>query len=481
MGTSSSAPLGDPLDEENPLPQQDDGSAHRGRDPYAALAHVGSDSPVRRHSEAGAQAEHPPAAANIGGEGIAADGEVAADYSAGHRAYNASQFPHIPAGVSLQTLLTEGLRPDLTLVPFQMARSEAPELEDDEAEQEAAERKRKIVRCHNPFHLVRSTLQLRPAGPGESLSSSFATAAAASSFASPTIAVMPANHPQAPSSRKTSRGAPALPPKPVANSSSPIPVAVASASGVYTLEFAFECLLPTRISVHWLAEEVTDDEDGGSSGRGRIAYLGQESAAPQVFPKGRHHFSLPPEFALRSAGLSDAQLREQPGAFYWPLVVVMEEAESQRSRLSRISHLTTYCSLQRSSSSSAAVATPSLLSVKVLRTTARVEPDGLTFEVQEVYGMKGETSSAGTSGNHDDDEEEKAGPYSAAHATIATPNTAHVDCLVCMSEPRDTAIIPCRHFCVCSECARTLKQQTPPRCPVCRTPIQTTVKIAKLH
>jgi hypothetical protein len=259
-----------------------------------------------------------------------------------------------------------------------------------------------------------------------------------------------------------------------------------SASGVYTLQFSFECLIPVRVSVHWLSEEVTDDDDSSSSGRGRIAYLstvGQESAPSQLFPKGRHVFSLPPEFALHSAGLTDAQLKDSLGAFYYPLVVVMEEAEPhERSRSSRISHLTTYCSLQRSSSSSS----PSALSVKVLRTSARVEPDGLTFEVQEVYGMKGETSNTtgSTAEGHGagEDEEEKAGPastYSTSHATIATPNTAHVDCLVCMSEPRDTALIPCRHFCVCSDCARTLKQQTPPRCPVCRTPIQTTIKIPK--
>ena len=42
------------------------------------------------------------------------------------------------------------------------------------------------------------------------------------------------------------------------------------------------------------------------------------------------------------------------------------------------------------------------------------------------------------------------------------------DCVICMSAPKDTAILPCRHLCMCSACARmhNLHADT---CPICRT------------
>jgi len=41
------------------------------------------------------------------------------------------------------------------------------------------------------------------------------------------------------------------------------------------------------------------------------------------------------------------------------------------------------------------------------------------------------------------------------------------DCIICLSEPRDTAVLPCRHMCFCSYCAGIVRLQCD-RCPVCR-------------
>ena len=45
-------------------------------------------------------------------------------------------------------------------------------------------------------------------------------------------------------------------------------------------------------------------------------------------------------------------------------------------------------------------------------------------------------------------------------------NLAEEPCVACLSEPRDTILLPCRHLCVCSSCFSHL---TLDRCPVCRT------------
>jgi len=52
--------------------------------------------------------------------------------------------------------------------------------------------------------------------------------------------------------------------------------------------------------------------------------------------------------------------------------------------------------------------------------------------------------------------------------------TARQDCIVCQSEPRDTAVLPCRHMCLCSRCSdyiRTRTQYSSYKCPICREKI----------
>eukprot|EP00435_Cladocopium_sp_Y103_P008653 s2075_g2.t1 len=59
----------------------------------------------------------------------------------------------------------------------------------------------------------------------------------------------------------------------------------------------------------------------------------------------------------------------------------------------------------------------------------------------------------------------------------AHDETSHGEpCVVCLSDPRNTAILPCRHLCLCEECARELTigaQLRGDTCPICRGKIQT--------
>jgi len=41
------------------------------------------------------------------------------------------------------------------------------------------------------------------------------------------------------------------------------------------------------------------------------------------------------------------------------------------------------------------------------------------------------------------------------------------ECVICMSESRDTLILPCRHLCLCNGCADNLRYQAN-NCPICR-------------
>lgn len=75
-----------------------------------------------------------------------------------------------------------------------------------------------------------------------------------------------------------------------------------------------------------------------------------------------------------------------------------------------------------------------------------------SLEMQEVYGAE-----AGTDGNE-----------------------GRRECVVCMSEPRDTAMLPCRHMCLCGGCADQLRGRTQYRsyrCPICRERISSMMMI----
>ena len=70
------------------------------------------------------------------------------------------------------------------------------------------------------------------------------------------------------------------------------------------------------------------------------------------------------------------------------------------------------------------------------------------------------------------DEEELAGNFSAVFMrSKSTPEDSHL-CIVCFENPKECAIVPCGHFCVCKVCADRLEY-----CPICRQTKQNVLKI----
>lgn len=79
--------------------------------------------------------------------------------------------------------------------------------------------------------------------------------------------------------------------------------------------------------------------------------------------------------------------------------------------------------------------------------------NGTRYELQEIYGI----------GNSVD-----GGEFDA--------NDPGKECVICLSEPRDTTVLPCRHMCMCNGCAKVLRFQTN-RCPICRQPVERLLEI----
>jgi hypothetical protein len=82
--------------------------------------------------------------------------------------------------------------------------------------------------------------------------------------------------------------------------------------------------------------------------------------------------------------------------------------------------------------------------------------DGLTFVLKEIYGIENKAESGG--GDDDD----------------------NLECVVCMSDVRDTMALPCRHLCLCNPCAEVLRFQNN-KCPICRTIFHSLLQIRVLR
>ena len=99
------------------------------------------------------------------------------------------------------------------------------------------------------------------------------------------------------------------------------------------------------------------------------------------------------------------------------------------------------------------------LTIKPLK--QKIQVGTTAYELQEIYGIEGQPVD-GASGSEDDcdDGDEKS----------------RSECVICMTEPRDTTVLPCRHMSMCSECAKVLRMQSN-KCPICRTSIESLLQI----
>ncbi|KAK6129410.1 hypothetical protein DH2020_036842 [Rehmannia glutinosa] len=78
--------------------------------------------------------------------------------------------------------------------------------------------------------------------------------------------------------------------------------------------------------------------------------------------------------------------------------------------------------------------------------------DGSRYELREIFGIS------------DSDE-----------ANVSNVESGK-ECIICLTEVKNTAVLPCRHMCMCSDCAKELRLQSN-KCPVCRQPIEELLEI----
>jgi len=200
----------------------------------------------------------------------------------------------------------------------------------------------------------------------------------------------------------------------------------------FSAEFSSD--VPCELSVHFHCREQV--------GSRLLEYAPADGHAPpshtMSFQAGKHTVSL--------SGASAIDLRKHPLEVIWkykarrsdvvPVVLSLIGGAVQS-----VVHLALDTPKARPAGGEAVGLTCTLLRQKVF-------VGGREYTLQDVYGL----ADLGKEDNHDE-------------SAVGDP------CVICLTDPRNTAILPCRHMCVCEDCSRQLRAGAAPHCPICRCDI----------
>ncbi|KAI8609906.1 hypothetical protein BC830DRAFT_1148324 [Chytriomyces sp. MP71] len=173
------------------------------------------------------------------------------------------------------------------------------------------------------------------------------------------------------------------------------------------------------------------------------------------------------------ASQSKADLLLSGETMYYPLVIVMEALEDgveqdqtfRESNERSVNIQITYASLLETKETHN-------YTVKVLKQKALI--DGTPYLLHDIYGFTDPTGTGASNPN-----------LRLGAEDLQTMR----ECVVCMSELKDTIVLPCRHLCLCHSCGETLRMQgrnangsavgggVAPKCPICRQTFESLLQI----
>ncbi|KAJ0084899.1 hypothetical protein Patl1_30710 [Pistacia atlantica] len=212
--------------------------------------------------------------------------------------------------------------------------------------------------------------------------------------------------------------------------------------GKFLVSFTFDATAPGSISVMFLAKEEEDcnliptKED--------LLKTVTISFQPGLGQKFRQPSGTGIDFLM----FDETTLTEGGDTQVYPLIVKAEACPSEHSgseaNPSGNSQITMAVFEKREKAE---------YQVRVIKQILWV--NNVRYELQEIYGIGNTVSSE------------------------ADESDSGKDCVICLSEPRDTTVLPCRHMCMCSGCAKVLQFQSN-RCPICRQPVDRLLEIKEV-
>uniref|UniRef100_A0A8C7WQ90 E3 ubiquitin-protein ligase n=1 Tax=Oryzias sinensis TaxID=183150 RepID=A0A8C7WQ90_9TELE len=205
----------------------------------------------------------------------------------------------------------------------------------------------------------------------------------------------------------------------------------------YNVEFTFDADTQVAITIYYQAIEEFHN--------GVPVYLPQDSSLQSEtvhFKRGVCQQFCLPSHTVNLSEWADDELLFDVDKEIFPMVVqaVVDEGDGDCDFL--LQHMDgSYC-------------------VKPLKQKQVV--DGVSYLLQEIYGIENK--------------------YNSQESKVADDEISDnsAECVVCLSDVRDTLILPCRHLCLCNACADTLRYQAN-CCPICRLPFRALLQIRAMR
>lgn len=222
----------------------------------------------------------------------------------------------------------------------------------------------------------------------------------------------------------------------------------APGSSTYHLEFSFDASTECLIKIFYAASEKvgTDGVVAFAALKGAAGTHPTESRGKGLNQSFRTRATHPLDFA----DYTRDELSFAAESTRYPIIVCLEAAggsSTQGARssapTSQVQSQTTFVNIVHAAAGEDA---------KVAPLKQKIQVGTTSYELQEIYGIEG---SAGASS-------EAEGGGSASAGGEGGENSR--ECVICMTEPRDTTVLPCRHMCMCSDCAKVLRMQSE-KCP----------------
>mmetsp|Transcript_29920 Transcript_29920/g.114873 ORF Transcript_29920/g.114873 Transcript_29920/m.114873 type:complete len:282 (+) Transcript_29920:307-1152(+) len=206
------------------------------------------------------------------------------------------------------------------------------------------------------------------------------------------------------------------------------------------LTFEFHSHVPGTISVYFLA---TDNNAGAERRNASVSFketLPKRQSEHKI-AAGKHlSFTQKAPDGLPEKILSPENMVHHDSRSYSPVVLVMEvDSNNIASPHEEVSSYVTYGYIARSGDS------------YIVRTYKKsIIVNQQQIEMFEIYGLDHRK------GNQASNESE---------------------CVICLCEEREVAILPCRHLCLCTNCAQNFCNRLS-RCPVCRVRVENMLRIS---
>jgi len=230
------------------------------------------------------------------------------------------------------------------------------------------------------------------------------------------------------------------------------------------ISFKFDCLEPVTVTIKFLmAEENHSDDDHDDQ---PIVLVPQDNSQsfpnpiePQSFPKGMGQNYRSSAFDITKWPQSRLKFcKDRP--YDIPIVVELKVNEKVRKstkpnglpKVRKACSQFTYVCVDHAMQARASIKPISLKALLVADVFCqKMQYGNRRFNLKEVFGKE----------KLADNEYE-----------------GNAECVICMSEPRDTAVLPCRHLCFCNYCAGIVRVQCD-RCPICRQKVSSLLQFRK--